>query len=97
MIWLRRHFPAENNWANTDLLDRGEHLQTIYPREFMMVAQKHGAVDATIWVRLPSQSLAGMFPDFTEAAIEELKARPTRLVVEESQFTELFGRLPDAR
>lgn len=96
MIWLQRRFSKEN-WAHTDLMERVERLQMMYPREFMMVEEEHAVLDSTIWVRLPTEQLTSLFPGFTPTSAPELAKRPILLAAENNEFEAVFGSLPKRR
>ena len=75
----------------------GDKLLARYPQEFLMVQEKHSSLDATIWVRLPDSSLKTMFPGFTDGKIDDVTARPLKLVVDDAEFERAFGALSSRR
>lgn len=94
MIWIKKRFAHPDMWSNTYLSVCANKLLLRFPREFMMVQEKHTSLDATIWVRLPDPSYKTMFPGFTDCKIGDLTARPIKLVAEDVEFERTFGALP---
>ena len=93
MLWIKKRFAHPDMWANTYLRTCADRLFARFPEEFMMVREKHGVLDATIWVRLPDPSFKTMFPGFTDGKICDVTSRPAKLVVDDSEFERAFGSL----
>ena len=94
MLWIKKRFAHTDMWANTYLRTCADKLLVRFPEEFMMVQEKHGIMDATIWVRLPDPTFKTMFPGFSDAKIGEVPVRPSKLVVDDAEFERAFGGLP---
>lgn len=94
MLWIKKRFAHPDMWANTYLRTCADKLLVRFPEEFMMVQEKHGAMDATVWVRLPAPSFKTMFPGFTDGKIGDVAVRPVKLVVDDAEFERAFGALP---
>jgi len=94
MLWIKKRFAHPDMWANTYLRTCADKLLARFPEQFMMVQEKHSALDATIWVRLPDPSLKTMFPGFTDGKIAEVAVRPVKLAVADAEFERTFGALP---
>jgi hypothetical protein len=57
----------------------------------LMVEQRHGPLDCTIWIRLPDKVQAARYPGFQEAPEGQLPRKATLVFGKNDEFEKLFG------
>ena len=92
MVWFTRRYGEDAGRTEPVIEEFSTHSLALGDEAGMlMVEQRHGPLDCTIWIRLPDKVQAPRYPGFQEAPEGQLPRKATLLFGRNDEFEKLFG------